>query len=62
MSPCIGLPSLPLLFDSELVRLKKKEEKMQFLALTSSVCRRQIVGVKVGLLDVQSLVEHDDEG
>ena len=35
---------------------------MQFLALAGSVCRRQFVGVAVGLLDVKSLVEHDGEG
>ena len=34
---------------------------MQFLALASSVCRQQFVGVTVGVLDVNLLVEHDDE-
>ena len=35
---------------------------MQFLALAGSVCRRQFVGLKVGVLYIQSLVEHDGEG
>ena len=35
---------------------------MQFLALASSVCRRQFVGITVGVLGVKSLVEHDGEG
>ena len=35
---------------------------MQFLALAGSVCRRWFVGVKVGVLDAKSLVQHDDEG
>ena len=35
---------------------------MQFLALASSVCGRQFVGVTVGLLDVKSLVGHNGEG
>ena len=35
---------------------------MQFLAPAISVCRRWFVGVTVGVLDVQSLVEHDSEG
>ena len=35
---------------------------MLFLALAGSVCRRQFVGVMVGVLDVKSLVEHNGEG
>ena len=35
---------------------------MQFLALPSSVCKQQFVGVTIGLFDVISLVEHDGEG
>ena len=35
---------------------------MQFLALAGSVCRRQFVGVTVGVLDIKSLIEHHGEG
>ena len=35
---------------------------MQFLALSGSVCRRQFVGVMVGVLDIKLLIEHDGEG
>ena len=35
---------------------------MQFLSLVGSVYRRRFVGITVGVLDAQSLVEHDGEG
>ena len=35
---------------------------MQFLALPSSVRRRRFMGVMVGVLDVNSFVEHNSEG
>ena len=41
---------------------ERKKEKMQFLVLAGSICRRQFVGVMIGLLDVKSFVEHDGEG
>ena len=31
---------------------------MDFLALPGSVCRRWFVGIRIGLLEVKSLVEH----
>ena len=34
---------------------------MQFLAPPGSVCRQQFAGVTVGVLHVNSLVEHDGE-
>ena len=40
----------------ELVRLMGN-----FLALPSSVCKQQFVGIVIGLPDVKSLVEHDGE-
>ena len=38
------------------------ERRREFLALANSACRRQFVGVEVGVLHVKSLVEHDGEG
>ena len=35
---------------------------MQCLVLAGSICRRQFVGVMVGVLDIESLAEHDGEG
>ena len=37
-------------------------EIMRFLAPPGSVCKRLFLLVKVGILDVKSLVEHNGEG
>ena len=37
-------------------------EKLRFSAPTGSVCKRLFLLVKVGFLDVKSLVEHNGEG
>ena len=36
--------------------------KEEVLALAGSVCRRQFVGVTVGVLDVKPLIKHNGEG
>ena len=49
----------------ELVRLMAKEEEERQNAIFGTCrfrCRRQLVGVAVGLLDVKSLVEHNGDG
>ena len=44
--------------------MAKEEHEGQnvIFTLPGSICRRQFVGVTVGLLDVKSPVEHDGEG
>ena len=39
-----------------------KMEKLRFSAPPSSVCKRLFPLLKVGFLDVKSLVEHNGEG
>ena len=48
---------------SYVVRLKEKGGGENAIFGTSdSVCRRQIVGLTVGVLDVKLLIQHDGEG
>ena len=40
----------------------ERRRRRKFFGTSSIVCRRQFVGVTVGVLDVKSPIEHDGEG